>query len=295
MYKFNFRRGRLVIGVALLVLGGLWLAANWPGLLARLARVALLQKGEVRATASLSGILVADQQVLVAPAAGRITWLVPDGQRVRVDMTVARIVTPGGRAYDVNAPAAGLLAHTADGLETVLRPANLSAMNMPDGAGKPVTVAEGSAVTAGQALGRVTDNLDPVYLYVDAASPMPSTAKTWTLVWQGGDLRATVAGHRGAGVFLRLDTYPDQLLAGRRVDFAVVTRVLSGYLVPETALVSRGGHQGIYLVESGQARWEPVRVAGELQGMAALTGPFPDQVNLYVTTPRWVRDGVTVS
>jgi len=301
MYKVDPRRGKLVILIVFLALGGLWLGGNWPRLVARLAKVDYLARGEVRSTLDLQGILIADEQVLVAPAAGRIQWLVPDGQRVRIGQTVARITTAGGIAAAINAPAAGLLSYTTDGLETVLRSASLPDMTMPALTGlKTVTVAGGQEVGAGQDVGRVTDNLDPVYIYVDPAqvpSGMLAQGKPWLLTWQGQELPAVVSFLRGpaGGLFLRLGRYPDQMVGARQVNFAAVTRTLSGYLVPQTALVARGGQTGLYLVQDGQAHWAGVQVSGYLQGVADLAEPLPDQAALYVVNPRWVRDGVPVS
>jgi len=299
VYRFNIWRGQLAVLVVFLILGGLWLAGNWARLLAGLARVDYLGRGEVRSTVDLSGILIADQRVLVAPSAGRIQWLVRDGDRVRVGETVARITTADGETSDVNTPAAGLLSYTTDGLETVLRPAALAGMTMPTLTGiKSVTVADGQEVAAGQSVGRVTDNLAPVYLYVGEKAPpgLGAAGKAWAITWRGQDLTATVSPLRGkeGGLFLKLTRYPDEMLALRGVNFSVVTQTLTGRLVPATAVVSRDGRTGIYLDENGQAQWVAVRVTGSLQGMDRLAG-LPAGSVLYVVNPRWVRDGVPVS
>lgn len=296
IYRFDPRRGQVVILVVFLALGLLWLAGNWPRLLARFARVDYLSTREVRASVDISGILVANERVLVAPAAGRIQWLAPAGLRVFVGEPVARITSPGGGTAAIDAPAAGLLSYTSDGLESVLRPGTLPDITMPSLAGiKSVTVADGQEVNAGQTVGRVADNLDPVYIYVAKVPPgMPD--KSWHLTWQGRDLRAVVSYLRGpgGGLFLKLDRYPDKILDGRVVNFAVVTQTLTGRLVPQTALAVRDGQTGIYLDQSGQAHWVKVQVAGRLSGMVKLAG-LPRRDALYVVNPLWVREGVPVS
>lgn len=301
-YRLDTRRGTIIVLAFFVVLGCVWLAGNWPVLLAKLARVAYLSQTEVRSTVNLTGTLIDAQQVLVAPAEGTIQWLVPAGQRVAVGETVARITSADGGVTAVNAPAAGLLSYTTDGLETLLLPSNLPDMTMPNTSqAKSVTVTGGQAVNAGQSVGRVSDNLDPVYIYASdltVPSGMLVAGKSWTLVWQGQDLAATVASLRGqapnGSYFVQLNRYPDNLLASRTVSFSVVTATMSGYLVSQSALVTAGGQTGIDLVDDGRVQWTPVEVTGSLAGMADLSG-LPDDAALYVVNPRWVREGVPVS
>ncbi|OAT81783.1 hypothetical protein A6M21_10310 [Desulfotomaculum copahuensis] len=290
----------VVFALLVLCLAGYFL---WQACRVRLIRVEFLVPGSMRETAAVSAWLVKKETLLSAPAGGRLTLPVTDGERVRAGDTVAVIETPGGARMEVRAPVAGIFSTGVDGLENTLKPEMLNALEMnkleklEQNRDRPVN---GMTVEKGRPVGKVVDNLSPVLFWLQTPEKDYRTAdmargKSLSLLWQGNRLSGRIVESRQSGgcwqTVVSVTDYPDQLVHFRQVTVDLIKGDLSGFLVPAGALVVRGGRTGLFVLSRQTVRWTPVDVRGSLSGRAAVTGAGLNNATQIVVNPRWAREG----
>lgn len=290
----------------------LWLAAA-SGLFpfSKKADIQLLIKDEVRRTLPLSGILIKEEVVIKAPAAGLLKMLAADGQRVRVGEPVLLVQTSGGegapaREITVYSPRAGVLFTSVDGLEGTLAPAHQHELNIwpliRGGGGSAESPGPLARVETGMPVAKVVDNLQPVLFYglcrekCDLSGLTPGSVLQ--VAWQGQTLRArleeinTVDG--GAEMIFSFHNYPDSFVQQRWLDVNLTIARLSGYLVPLDVLVYREGQPGLFIVYKQRAVWTRVSIEEHLDGMAAVSGSGLDAHTRYISNPGSVKEGARV-
>jgi len=274
----------------------------WQYCRIKMIRLEFPVSGTINRTVPVTAWLVKSESLLTAPAAGRLTLLARDGERVRVGEAVARIDGAAGFQL-LHAPSAGVWCTHVDGLETVLRPAALDALDLnrlEKLDGSTVRPADGTTVEKGGPVGKLVDNLSPIRLVLkvpknESGAGRPIRGTPVSLIWQGGGLSGRVDGERENGDFhwlvLSVSNYPDSLVHYRRINAGLVTGQLSGYLVPAGALVEYNGKTGLYIVSRQIVHWVPVRVCGEQNGRVAVTGDDLNDGVQVVLNPRWAREG----
>lgn len=271
-----------------------------------ISNVQFLSTVEVGETVSLDGVLLKEEKVMRAPAAGLLHFTQPDGKRLEVGAKAADIeISPeqgsGGPAVAVNTDVAGIFCSHLDGLESILTPENRDVLELPvfEKIGdKPV--APGTRVEKGQPIFKMIDNLSPVIVCGSIAKPaLPdgyADKPEWLqAVWNNLAFRIKPAslvdkGDRWEGYFL-LSGYPEAMVHSRKVRLTVTTKQLKGLLVPSEAIVYQAGQPGIYMAVKKKARWKPVDIDGELAGRVAVSGEGLAEGVRYVSNPALVREG----
>ncbi|NPV71640.1 MAG: hypothetical protein HPY55_13525 [Firmicutes bacterium] len=94
-------------------------------------------------------------------------------------------------------------------------------------------------------------------------------------------------GH--ALVVLELEGLPQELLTLRKSRVSVVTRSTQGVVVPGSAVTTRAGVAGVFIVYKTMAQWKPVQVKAEDGGRAVVDGILPGSE--VVVNPWLVREG----
>lgn len=293
------RRFLFLVGLVTLALA-VWLA--WPVVADMLVRVEPMREAEASREKTLEALVIRDEAVVVAPAAGTLRRSVPEGERVRKGAVFAYLET-AGQKYALRAPVAGVVSYRLDGMETLLDPDDpWASRKLPPA--RPVERRDGDTLAGGEPVARVVDNLEPLILRVrvepgSVAPGMVTVGAEWTVRGEEGiPFRAEVTGllpdGTGTAVALRVASYPQRLLNERRLSCRVVTQRVTGLAVPETALVFREGKPGLYLTPKGVAHWVPVEVQHRLDGQAFISGLGLEVGTRYIANPRWVREGVRV-
>lgn len=88
---------------------------------------------------------------------------------------------------------------------------------------------------------------------------------------------------------LRLDRYPDEFLAARRLDVEVITRELKGFIVPRESIQLRDGRPGVLVLYKNSLYWRPVTIEGQIGRRVAVAGSGLNTGMRYVTNPWLVR------
>lgn len=281
----------LLIGAVFFVL---WLAGNftWHVLQARLIKVEPLMPGKILQTAKVSGCLIKNETLVSSPIRGQLKLPVQDGQRVSAGETVAVVTAIRDREgeekkniFAVQAPVAGLVCVYLDGLEGLLRFNNLKSLEMTEVEKldmRPLTLGSGMIVEKGWPVIKLVDNLSTLKIWLRVkCGKFPSeklTEKAFiNVLWKGTSFRAQVEDVQttmeGTLVLLNASIYPQQLLLGRRwVELELVKNELSGFLVPDGAILQKDGIIGLYVLYKQGARWIPVEVVGRTNGQLLVNG-----------------------
>lgn len=288
----------VVLALLLLALGSAGLAYSRARdlVLDRLIQVEVVREGVLEQTETVTGLILHQATMITSPAAGKIDFLVPEGERVRVGTVIARVKTVKGTAdvdqveITVKSPRAGVVCYHPDGLETLaasaqileeLTPAAISALQP-----EPVDVRQKDHFEAGEPIARIIDNLSQMLIYVEFPvdlfeQPLEEGDSIRVVVGDGQDSaqKARIAALKSNGsayqVILSFPTCFQELIDMRILPLHLVVRRFTGTLVPVEALVPKDGKTGVYVVRKGTVRWCEVEEEGRLGEQAAVKGIGP--------------------
>ncbi|NLW08077.1 MAG: hypothetical protein GX039_08920 [Clostridia bacterium] len=299
--KKRRRKGKkyrhLVISLVLLALAALLLWLGLQGALRsvawRLLAVERVNQGVLQDKLTMEVYLARQEEVIIAPAAGKLMPLVTEGERVPEGATIARLlplaIDPEGRgAIDLKAPFAGQVSYLTDGLEKVLQPGNLENITLQEitelaGLARPVT--SGGQVKPGTAIIRLVNNLEPLGLYaiVDEWPPGWQQGKTVSLELpgdlssEGGYVKARITGRQDAGdrkvVIMEVPGWDLRWLNPRKLEINAIINKYRGVIIPAEALSSgQKGEMGVYLYNTRGLKWQEVTSLGQVGDKLAVEG-----------------------
>lgn len=280
---------------------------GWHFARSSLVETGVLSAGELKRTYTSEGVLIKDETAIPSPADGELVMRVKPGERVRAGESIAEVKTAGDGAATwsalIRASRTGIVSLSVDGLEGVLKPGQadileavrLSEVNAKQG--NPMREGLSIKCVKGQPVLKVIDNLSPLLIYVQAPIGFPDEAlkkESITLLWEhqefSGRIKDIPPGNNAAGRMLAVQilNYPAGLLEIRKDTFKLVVGKVSGYIVPQKALVIRDGVEGLYIMDKQGTRWTPVKVEGIVDGSAAVTGERLSPGTRYVISPNWL-------
>lgn len=308
MGKYRMRPGRFIpvlivtFSVAALFLWGIWAALTWArgAVLQQMLDVRFMARDEIVKTVPVRGLVIRNEEPVQAPASGELVLHVRDGERLRVGTLLAEI--RGIDQNKVRSSRAGVFCTHVDGLENLLVPEMIAELDLSAVETiKTVPPASKDQVDRGQFFGKVVDNLQPVYIYIQAENPARQEPFTFRpggavrLLYKeqevAGKIQEVRSGDGAADLLVEVRDYPEEFVHQRRVDFELVTRQLSGWLIPRQAVVFKDGEPGIYVVSRQRLRWTPVSVNDRLGETVSVTGDKLSDALRYVSNPGWAREG----
>jgi len=310
--KYRVRPGRFIPMLVVLICGvGLtfWGALNtlaWAknNVLLHLLDVQSLVHDEIWETTEFEGLLVKHEEPVKAPVAGKIRLLVQDGDRLRIGTLLAEI--SGISDQKIWSPSAGVFCTHLDNLENLLLPGMIDVLDMDEikkinNSVTPVS----DEVAGGQIIGKVVDNLQPLLVFIKATKMDEFVARSFTkdttvtLLWNDQKLMGKITQasvvNKTLNMFVELSSYPEDFIHERRVQLNLVTRRLTGWLVPEGAIAFKEGNPGLYIIYKQSIRWMPVEVQDRLQGMVAVSSDTLSGSVRYIKKPGWAREGVRLN
>jgi putative membrane fusion protein len=256
----------------------------------RLLEVERVNDGVLHEKLAMQVYIARQEEVIIAPAAGKLLPLVTEGERVPEGATIARLLLPLAiapdktEAIDLKAPFAGQVSYKSDGLEKVLRPGNLEYINLQELtelAGLATLVTAGGQVKTGMAIIRLVNNLEPLGLYavVDEWPPGWQQGKVVTLELPGQQvqLKASITGRQDAGdskvVIMEVPNWDSRWLHPRQVEVNAILNNYRGVIVPVKSLSTRpGGEKGVYLYDTKELKWQAVTCLGQVGDRVAIDG-----------------------
>lgn len=288
-FRFWHRAFRAVL-LGLAVCGaGVWL---WPLAAGLMVHVDTIRPDNARSVVKLSGLLVRDETVVYAPANGFFQPQLAEGARVSRGGMVG-LLKGLDSVYEVRALRGGVVFYRMDGLEQVLTPDAGPGLIQPPKV-TLVSRTAGDSVARGEAVFKIVDNLDPVYVQFTVPGgllprEMVVSGARWRLVWSNevysGRISDLLPGDGQTLVRLKVQRYPPDFLDGRRQEVGVITRELNGFIVPRRAIALLKDRPGLVTLHNEDFRWLPVTIEGQTQRHVQVSGKGVTAGLRYVTNP----------
>jgi len=222
-------------------------------------------------------VVIWDEWVLTAPAAGMVHLRVREGDRVRTGTPVCRV-----DGHQVVSPAPGVVTLFTDGTEGRLSFAPGTSPPAPQVLAlkpQPGQLQEGQAVTVGQPLARVVDTSRMRLCVVLPPAEVAGLAERSRALVRFPDGREITmrpeAYHAGddrtyGTITLVSGEWVEDLLRTRLITVEIIKERATGLLVPRRALVERDGQAGVFVVKKTLAQWVKVEVKGEKGALVAI-------------------------
>lgn len=271
-----------MLAVAALVLQVAYFFARGT-LTSLLLKTVVSEESVLEQLVSVSGVVVRDERVVAAPVTGTVRWVAAAGARLASGASVAKIYTADGGVQNIAAPVSGVMIPVLDGLEGVLQPnamENIDVAEVRKLSQKTQAVADGAKVKQGSIFFKLVDNFSWYYLVnlsrADftllrpqkkslrfAFSPQEEVSASWAVLSEDEDaVRLVFALSEDVeGAFLQ-----------RLSDAEIVVRRITGFVLPSSALISRGAETGVYILEKSQVSYLPVKVLGEVGENVVIEG-----------------------
>ncbi|KJS14680.1 MAG: hypothetical protein VR69_16570 [Peptococcaceae bacterium BRH_c4b] len=302
-------RGRNRAAAFILVTCGIFLlyiigGQAWQLILHRLISIEFLVPATLKKAEPVQCILIKDETPVIAPAGGRFRLTVAEGSRVRGGQVIGKITTRadasgGGNDVELWAPEPGLVCIHVDGLENILKPGNIDALEMARLQKISDEGRQGDTIEKGRPVVKIVDNLSPLLVYLQApknlASDKVEKGSNITLLWQDREMAARLEAVKTSAnkteLFAVISNYPDEILHLRDVKMELLLERVKGFKIPTGALVEKDGARGIYISSRQRVEWHPVVVQGSTDGESLVTGDGLGPEIRYIMNPRWVQAG----
>jgi len=273
----------LAVLAAAVALYGLWCLAGHRLLASLLTETVIAREGALEKGINTEGIWVRREQVAAAPASGTLHWLAADGERLSLGAAVAEIRTPGGEIHTVTAPMPGVLSRRLDGLEGVLQPGSLAAVNVPtllEGVPQTSIYAEGAQLLSGSLFFKIVDNYTWYYVTCLPAAEAGTPAENSRVKLRFGHTEKAVPaavaetftdGDRLTFVLTVQEEVPG-CFTDRFVAAKIVTGQVTGIVLPAGALLLGGEETGVFTLEESLVRYRAVEVLAAEEGQVVVDG-----------------------
>lgn len=221
----------------------------------------------------MEGVLLWDEKLVTSQRAGTVTY--PGGtapRKVAKGAVVAKIRS-GGRVYDITAPDEGYFIGGLDGLEGKWRYSELwlGSAELPT-VPEITMLTEGASIRAGGAVGKLIPMPQQLRFigYKDLSDELRAMLERRELRVRMDDLDSPSAaevrvheiyGH-SAKICLTVPWFQPSLAKSRAYSLIVDMGVLSGVVVPESAIAVRDGRTGVFALDGDEA------VFTEIEGRA---------------------------
>ncbi|MFZ5596369.1 MAG: HlyD family efflux transporter periplasmic adaptor subunit [Bacillota bacterium] len=268
-----------------------------------LTKTETLMPGELKRLYPAEAVLIRDETVIPAPADGEFVLSVTPGQRVRAGDIIAGVRTTGkgpglpAGSVSVKAVRSGVVSLNVDGMEGVLKPEQVDALDLDnlDGAGNAGRAGPKGPIicSVGQPVVKIIDNLAPLLVCLRVPPDFPAErikkGGAIQMTWQGGEFQGRIeevgSSPEGVRLVIEIRNYPQGLLEVRKTTLNLVGGKLSGYIVDKGAIVPRDGQDGLYIVSKKDYMWVPVKVEGVVDNSAAVTGERLSAGAFYIINP----------
>jgi len=284
------RKSIILLLIAVILSWAIWTNVK-EAVLSRMVPAVVVSEGTLRRQVPVEILIIREEKVVTAPAAGIWSPSARDGERVKAGGVLASISPVPGITSGVSgpvpviAPVAGIVRYTVDGKEEVLSPKTIltydwNAIKEIGASYSPIQRKPGEAVMLGQTVAKIVNNLAPPLFFVTAqegSSAVPlKEGRSVKLEWHdGASVEANVVRFRKSGAeidYLLQAVSWDETPSERRAAGKMVIEQWPGVIVPEEAIVVKQGNDGVLLVRPHGVIWHPVEIKGKVEGQAAVVG-----------------------
>lgn len=257
------------------------------------AKSIVVEYGTLEHVISTQAVVARYEQVYTCPITGRIQVVAKEEERVSEGALIAKIKGEGSSATaempeeNIYAQKAGIVSYKLDGLEQIITPetiSNLKAESVYEQAknAESKVAANQQVVPSGTGFVKIVNNLKPVILEFslskDAWKGVPETGDVFTFRLAGeiearsGQAVEVIRNSTGYRILAEVRDWPQQLLTERLVEMEVLVESFEGIVVPQSAIITRDGVQGVYKVTTNRYVFKPVEIIGQVGESAVVSG-----------------------
>lgn len=272
----------------------------------------ICEKGSIKRRWCTPAVLVRAEQVVTAPASGRLTLLAQEGQRVAAGAIVAELLNPWMTAYAGNSAAAyhqdrreedrilvraltaGVISFRLDGWENLGLDGSSGLKEFlqkgpKDRRKSSVIRTDGDVVARGDPVLRVikTTGIWAVPTHVPCDLSPPSSVVSARVWEEGADstlafpltgtvrILSDIVLDSVAGrpaIAIHLTDFPSQWWQERMVNLTIELEGPSGWILPARAVVEDAGTSGVLIAGTGEPQFVPVKVVDRDGRQVVVTG-----------------------
>lgn len=267
--------------------------------------IELAKQGSIEHNQTVTAVFANEEVLIQAPAAGKPEYLGKEGQRFRRGDLLA-LMKPEGvtlsqsqdkAGVQVTAPDGGILFYGTDGLESILTPKNLLAMDLSKVLDQNATPKDSSSsVQTGETIGKMVNNLRPtVALIKITPSEETKLGKTLKFSINGQVYSAKVVRVQEdpPGIVVQFTQYVEGTANQRIQEISWNTQPsANGVIISKSTLWNNGEEQGVYVVLEGVLQFRKVKVLDENDQWVCVENlPYGIPV---IINPRSGLDGLTM-
>lgn len=249
-----------------------------------------VQWGVLTASFEADALVLQKETLVRAPIGGKLIRLVPEGSKVRLGDSVARIVnssSPSGeRTRMLTATVPGVVSYHPDGWEGVLVPEHWESLSRPglfQEVERKGAQGDREQVNEGEPVLKIIDNLSDPYLVlkiIDKGNQPPlRRGEMLQLLWDGGGGEGKIISVSSSAKILmavvEVRLASPGLPAQRSFPVRLLDPCYEGVIVPEQALVRSGRGYGVYTWSPVGVGYVRVKLVGRLEHQAAVRGLEP--------------------
>ncbi|MEW6661621.1 MAG: HlyD family efflux transporter periplasmic adaptor subunit [Bacillota bacterium] len=276
------RKRFILLLVIMLIFGWVAWTRTKDVIISRMVPTVVVLEGALQRQVPVEVLIIREEKVVAAPAAGIWSPVAREGERVKAGGVLANIGPVPGVTSSVSgpvpviAPVAGTVRYTIDGIEEVLAPRAIltydwNSIRELGASYNPTVYKPGEAVMPGQAVAKIINNLSPPFFFATAQegslAVAPKEGSHVKLEWNDGtsaDASVVRWRRRGAEIdFLLRALSGDKIPLERMTSGKMVIEQWLGVIVPEKAIVTEQGKNGVLLVRSHGIVWHPVEIKGK--------------------------------
>ncbi|MGB4503845.1 MAG: HlyD family efflux transporter periplasmic adaptor subunit [Syntrophaceticus sp.] len=284
----------------LIILSFVILVIVWLGLQAfnfcvfHAIRTVDAQPGELAAFTTAQGVLLLQEEIVRAPAPGKMEPLVPEGMRVFIGGVVASLEPltgpdQSGSSIEIKSPATGIVCYHLDGWEGVYdrlswerSDPSIIFKKLTEESNQESEVLQKEGFSRGDPVFKIIDNLVNPYLIIQYDQEFASHLKVGKLLqlsWEkegDGEGRVISLINKGSDRFALLELeqahpFPCQ----RLLEFEIKSKKGEGVIIPVSALVKENDKKGVYVMSVLGPVFKKVDVTAELNDRVAVQGISP--------------------
>lgn len=234
-------------------------------------QVEMVNYGTVEDKLAAKAVVINSEEVAYASVAGRFENMVKDQEKVGRQSLLGYYLSSQGK-IQVRAIKAGIFMLATDGLEEVFAQLDFASLTPEVFKYKALNYGRGQNLEIGQPVYKLVDNLVPTRLLVhfpqDAADFSIKANQKVNIIMAGREIGPAsireVKQESGETILLlEFTDFREQYLGLRFVEIEVLFNTLTGFLVPEKAVIEHEGKKGIYCLNGEDITFRPVQILGQ--------------------------------
>lgn len=260
----------------------------------KMVNTMIVNTGVIKDSIQVEAVVFYEEELIFSNHFGVLQLDVKEGQRVRKDEAMGRIVNPGlsspRKENILLVPQTGVVSFVIDGMEGIFTPekwGNLDfcQLNLPE----KINMLDYNHhwVDKDVPVARIINNLSNTFLGLDFKLNQLSDEQIEELSEEGNKFNVQISDNKEIvelsivsvqkdaeriRVLGKLSNFREDLIYQRKIPVEVIVQHFSGLVVPREALVYQEGSPGLYVLYKGCVQWKAIEINEELHDKVIVEG-----------------------